>query len=206
MGYMFPIQDHYRRRVGADRSRSHHSMSRQQRVGARSEVRSKARSEARSRSRSELPNRCSREGSRESRVNSRESRVSKVQPPKRHISQPCSEKQQPAPTPGSAGQNTSTADQAIPTYQDLAVHIAARRVPDLQAALMTCPAKFRTDLEDQLASANLALRQRKNHQQSHLVLSTQSLVLRGEENQEFPLEVPLWTQHCGLSSTFLAPC
>merc|ERR1712240_164028 len=110
-------------------------MSRQQRVGARSEARSEARS--RSRSRSELPNRCSREGSRESRVNSRESRVSKVQPPKRHISQPCSEKQQPAPTPGSAGQSTSTADLAIPTYQDLAVHIAARRVHDLQAALMT---------------------------------------------------------------------
>merc|ERR1712122_336497 len=191
----------------ADRSRSHHSMSRQQRVGARSEVRSKARSEARSRSRSrsELPNRCSREGSRESRVGSRESRVSKVQPPRRHISQPCSEKQRPAPTPGSAGQNMSTADQAIPTYQDLAVHIVARRVHDLQAALMMCPAKFRTDLEDQLASANLALRQRKNHQQSHLVLSTQTLVLRGEESREFPLEVPSVTEHCGLSSTFLAP-
>merc|ERR1711923_59712 len=194
-------------RSRADRSRSHHSMSRQQRVGARSEVRSKARSEARSRSRSrsELPNRCSREGSRESRVNSRESRVSKVQPPKRHISQPCSGRQQPAPTPGSAGQSTSTADQATPTYQDLAVHIAARRVHDLQAVLMTCPAQFRPDLEDQLASANLALRQRHNHQQSHLVLSTQTLILRGEENREFPLEVPLWTQHCGLSATFLAP-
>merc|ERR1712122_150230 len=145
-------------RSRADRSRSHHSMSRNQQRG---EARSKARS--RSRSRSELPNRCSREGSRESRVGSRESRVSKVQPPRRHISQPCSEKQRPAPTPGSAGQNMSTADQAIPTYQDLAVHIVARRVHDLQAALMMCPAKFRTDLEDQLVSANLALRQRKNH-------------------------------------------
>ena len=191
-------------RSRADRSRSHHSMSRnRQRGEARSEARGEARSK--SRSRSELPNRCSREGSRESRVGSRESRVGKVQPPRRHISQPCSEKQQPAPTPGSAGQNMSTADQAIPTYQDLAVHIAARPVHDLQAALMTCPARFRTDLEDQLASANLALRQRQNHQQSHLVLSTQTLVLRGEESREFPLEVPLWTQHCGLSSTFLAP-
>merc|ERR1712012_441982 len=133
---------------------------------SRNQQRGEARSEARSRSRSiesELPSRCSRAGSRESRVG-------KVQPPRQHISQPCSEKQRPAPTPESAGQNTSTAGQAIPTYQDLAVHIVARRVHDLQAALMTCPAKFRTDLEDQLASANLALRQRKNHQQSHLVL------------------------------------
>ena len=187
-------------RSRADRSRSHHSMSRQQRVGARSEVRSTARSKTRSksRSRSELPNRCSREGSRESRV-------SKVQRPKRHISPPCSGGQQQAPMPGSAGQSTSTAGLARPTYQDLAVHIAARRVHDLQAVLMTCPAKFQPDLEDQLASANLALRQRHNHQNSHLVLSTQTLVLRGEENREFPLEVPMWTQHSGLSSTFLAP-
>ena len=179
-------------RSRADRSRSHHrsSMSRNQQRG---EARSRSRSKE-----SELPIRCSRAGSRESRVG-------KVQPPRQHISQPCSEKQRPAPTPGSAGQNMSTADQAIPTYQDLAVHIVARRVHDLQAALMTCPAQFRMDLEDQLASANLALRQRQNHRQSHLVLSTQAIMLRGEENQEFPLEVPLWTQHCGLSSTFLAP-
>ena len=99
----------------------------------------------------------------------------------------------------------SGADQALPTYQDLAVHIVARCVHDLQAALITCPAPFRMDLEDQLASANLALRQRQNHRQSHLVFSTQAIMLRGEENQQFPLEVPLWTQHCGLSSTFLAP-
>ena len=143
--------------------------------------------------------------SRYSRAGSRESRVGKVQPPRQHISQPCSEKQRSAPTPESAGQNTSGAGQALPTYQDLAVHIVARRVHDLQTALMTCPSTFRTDLEDQLASANLALRQRRNHRQSHLVLSTQAIMLRGEENQQFPLEVPLWTQHWGLSSTFLAP-
>ena len=81
----------------------------------------------------------------------------------------------------------------------------ARRVLELQAALMTCPASFRRNLEDQLASANLALRERHNHRQSHLVLTTQALVLRGEENRQFPLEVPLWTQHLGPSSTFLAP-
>merc|ERR1712012_1413460 len=110
---------------------------------SRNQQRGEARSEARSRSRSResvLPSRCSRAGSRESRVG-------KVQPTRQHISQPCSEKQRPAPTPESADQNMSTAGQAIPTYQDLAVHIVARSVHDLQAALMTCPAKFQTDLE-----------------------------------------------------------
>merc|ERR1712235_89687 len=180
-------------RSKADRSRSplRGNMSRNQ------QQREVGRSKSRSRE-GELPRRRSRAGSRESRAG-------KVQPPKQHISQPCSEKQRPAPTAGTTDQSTNIDAQPLPTYQDLVVHIAARRVHDLQAALMTCLASFRMDLEDQLASANLALRERQNHRQSHLVLSTQALVLRGEENRQFPLEVPLWTQHLGPSSTFLAP-
>ena len=165
------------------------SRNQQQREETRSSSRSKE---------SELPRRHSRAGSRESKVG-------KVQPTRQHILQPCSEKQRSAPTADTTDRSTNIDAQALPTYQDLAVHIVARRVHDLQAALMTCPASFRMDLEDQLASANLALRQRHNHRQSHLVLSTQAIMLRGEENQQFPLEVPLWTQHLGPSSTFLAP-
>ena len=179
-------------RSRASRSRSHHrgNMSNQQRKEAR---RSRSRSKE-----SELPRRSSRAGSREGKPG-------KVQPSKPPTSQPCSEKPQPALTADTTDRSTNMDDQALPTYQDLLVHIVARRVHDLQAALMTCPAPFRTELEDQLASANLALRQRRNHRQSHLVLSSQIVLLRGEETEQFPLEIPLWTQHWGPSSTFLAP-
>ena len=173
-------------RSRASRSRSHHrgsmSTNQQRREARRSRSRSKE---------SELPRRSSRAGSREGKPG-------KVQPSKPPTSQPCSEKHQPALTAESIDRSTSGDDQALPTYQDLLVH-------DLQAALMTCPAPFRMELEDQLASANLALRQRQNHRQSHLVLSSQIILLRGEEKEQFPLEVPLWTQHWGPSSTFLAP-
>ena len=185
-------------RVGTSRSRasrlrSHHrgsmSTNQQRREARRSRSRSKE---------SELPRRSSRAGSREGKPG-------KVQPSRPPTSQLCSEKHQPALTADSTDQSTNGDDRALPTYQDLLVHIVARRVHDLQAALMTCPAPFRTELEDQLASANLALRQRQNHRQSHLVLSSQLVLLRGEDTEQFPLEIPLWTQHWGPSSTFLAP-
>ena len=185
-------------RVGTSRSKADRSRSPLRgNMGRNQQRREVGRSKSRSRE-GELPR-------RRSRASSRDSRAGKVQPPKQHISQACSEKQRPAPTAGTTDQSTTINDQPLPTYQDLVVHIAARRVHDLQAALMTCPASFRRNLEDQLASANLALRERHNHRQSHLVLTTQALVLRGEENRQFPLEVPLWTQHLGPSSTFLAP-
>merc|ERR1712235_35241 len=185
-------------RVGTSRSKADRSRSPLRgSMGRNQQRREVGRSKSRSRE-GELPR-------RRSRASSRDSRAGKVQPPKQHISQACSEKQRPAPTAGTTDQSTTINDQPLPTYQDLVVHIAARRVHDLQAALMTCPASFRRNLEDQLASANLALRERHNHRQSHLVLTTQAIVLRGEENRQFPLEVPMWTQHLGPSSAFLAP-
>ena len=70
----------------ADRSRSHHrgSMSTNQQRGEARRSRSRSKE-------SELPRRSSRAGSRESKAG-------KVQPPRHPISQPCSEKPQPALT------------------------------------------------------------------------------------------------------------
>ena len=181
----------------ASRSRSHHRGNRKSRSVSTNQQRREARI---SRSKSKeggLP-----KGS--SKASSREDKPGKVQPSRPPTSQLCSEKHRPALTADSTDQSTNGDDRALPTYQELLVHIVARRVHDLQAALMTCPAPFRTELEDQLASANLALRQRQNHQQSHLVLSSQLVLLRGEDTEQFPLEIPLWTQHWGPSSTLLA--
>ena len=98
----------------------------------------------------------------------------------------------------------SVSDKRRACFDNLIIAAKSRLPDDRHSLDHLRPAQHRHQLEDQLASANLALQQRQRHRKSHLILSSQVLLLRGEDGEEHPLEVPLWTQHRGASSTLLS--
>ena len=76
----------------------------------------------------------------------------------------------------------------IPSYNDLCYHILLRHQQDLQQALLLNPNQ--PTQAEQLLLANLAL---DHAPQRYPILNTSCIVLRGEENTQHPVQVPLWT-------------
>ena len=76
----------------------------------------------------------------------------------------------------------------IPSYNDLCYHILLRHQQDLQQALLLNPNQ--PTQAEQLLLANLAL---DHAPQRFPILNTSCIVLRGEEETQHPIQVPLWT-------------
>ena len=76
----------------------------------------------------------------------------------------------------------------IPSYNDLCYHILLRHQQDLQQALLLHPNQ--PTQAEQLLLANLAL---DHAPQRFPSLNTSCIVLRGEEETQHPIQVPLWT-------------
>ena len=76
----------------------------------------------------------------------------------------------------------------IPSYNDLCYHILLRHQQDLQQTLLLNPNQ--PTQAEQLLLTNLAL---DHAPQRYPSLNSSTIVLRGEENTQHPVQVPLWS-------------